>query len=115
MRQREVPVWIETLLSRGFSCSEPEYVHYRQERLRKWITESTQGHENGEQQLRDAALGRLSADDPKALVRALSCLFVVGASSDGGAVEPLTKHSDEAVRKAARTCLFELQRRRNDG
>ena len=114
MRQREFAVWIEGLLSRlPFSCSDPEYVHSRQEAIRNWITETTRAYENGEQELREAALNRLSGDDPELLVRALSCLFVVGTASDGSAVEPLTKHSNEAVRKAARTCLFEIRGRFN--
>jgi hypothetical protein len=42
---------------------------------------------------------------------ALACLFVVGTSADIPAVEPLLQHPTEAVRKAARTCLFEMRRR----
>ena len=114
MRQREFPVWIETLLSRvPYSCAEPEHVQVRLDSLRKLIRESTSPHEDGVRQLHDAALARLSSSDPDALVRALSCLFVVGDTLDAQAVDQHTKHPNEAVRKAAKSCLFAIRRRRN--
>ena len=45
------------------------------------------------------------------LEHALAVLFVVGNAGDTAAVEPLLSHRDERVRKAARTCLFEIRRR----
>jgi hypothetical protein len=45
--------------------------------------------------------------------RALTCLFVVGNSSDVAAVKPFASHDVEFVRKAARTCLVEIRRRLN--
>jgi hypothetical protein len=42
---------------------------------------------------------------------ALAALFVVGRASDATVVEPLLSHRSEPIRKAARTCLFEIRRR----
>jgi hypothetical protein len=43
--------------------------------------------------------------------RALAVLFVVGNAADAAAVESVLSHRDERLRKAARTCLFEIRRR----
>ncbi len=108
----EFPAGIKRLLARlPYSCSEPEYTHFRQDIVRKWIRDVADAHENGLQQVRDAALAQLADPDPAMLQRAITCLFVVGRSSDVPAVEPLTSHPDESVRKAAHTCLFEIRRR----
>jgi hypothetical protein len=53
----------------------------------------------------------LRHDDPAVVERALTCLFVVGLSSEVNAVEQLLDHPDESVSKAARICAFELRRR----
>jgi hypothetical protein len=111
----ELPFWIRDLLSRRwYSCSEPAYVHFRQGLLREWVMEAVDGHENGSEQLRQACCAYLQHDDAQVVRQALACLFVVGVATDANAVEPLLSHSDEAIRKAARTCLFEIRRRLAD-
>lgn len=110
MSEHESLPEIERFLDRlGYSCSEPEYVSYRQKLLREWVTHFADVH--GEHALRNAALARLAEPDPRAVERALSCLFVVGCLSDVSAIEELNSHSDLGVRKAARTCLFEIRQR----
>ena len=111
----ELPVWIERLLKVGwYSCSEPQYVQYRQGLLREWVLEAVEGHVNGRNELRDACVRHLTDSDETVVKNALSCLFVVGTSVDVPAVEPILDHSTEKVRKAARTCIFEMRRQPAD-
>jgi hypothetical protein len=86
-------------------------VHFRQEFLRETILAAAAENERGLEQLRAAALEQLGDGDPYLIERALTCLFVVGVSSDVEAVKPLTSHDVEFVRKAARTCMVEIRRR----
>ena len=112
----ELPFWIRDLLSRRwYSCSEPAYVHFRQGLLREWVMEAVDGHENGREQLRQACCAYLQHSDAQVLEQSLACLFVIGLATDAYAVEPLLSHPDEAIRKAARTCMFEIRRRVADG
>ena len=112
MPDTEVPIDIERFLDRlTLTCSEPEFVHSRQETLCKWVTEMADAYPDGRELLRNASLRRLADADARMIERALSCLFVVGARADVTPVEPLTSHTNEGVRKAACTCLFELRRR----
>jgi hypothetical protein len=112
MPQSELPTGIERLLTRvTYSCAEPGYVHFRQDQLRKWIGEVADAHENGWELLRRGAVEQLGHDDSAMVDHALAVLFVVGNAGDAAAVEPLLSHRDERVRKAARTCLFEIRRR----
>lgn len=45
------------------------------------------------------------------VVRALGCLYMVGKGTDAPVVEPFLSHPQDFVRKAARTCLFEIRKR----
>jgi hypothetical protein len=85
-------------------------VSARQEVLREWVWEVA--HRHGRDALRGAALARLAGADPRAVERALACLFVIGSLSDVSDIEPLLHHADPDVRKAARTCRFEIRHRR---
>ena len=115
LNDSELPYWIRNILSkRWYSCSEPAYVHFRQGLLREWVMEAVDGHENGREQLRQACCAYLQHDDVQVVKQALACLFVVGLKTDAKAIEPLLSHSHEAIRKAARTCLFEIRRRLAD-
>jgi hypothetical protein len=73
--------------------------------------QAVEGHENDLEQLRQACCAYLKHEDTQVLEPALACLFVIGVATDTSAVEPLLHHSDESIRKAARTCLFESRRR----
>ena len=112
MPQRILPTGIERFLARvTYSCSEPEFVHSRQDVLRQWVTEVADAHADGWELLRQGAVAQLAKNDSESVDRALAVLFVVGAANDAGTVEKLLSHQDERVRKAARTCLFEIRRR----
>src|SRR5262249_40289786 len=104
MPQNDCPIWIDRLLTRGhYSFSEPKWVHFRKGLLRETILNAAAENENGMEQLRGAALEQLGDGNPYLIERALTCLFVVGVSSDAEAVKPLASHEVEFVRKAART------------
>ena len=108
----DLPVWIERLLKHGsYSCSETEYVKFRQELLREQVLEVANAHENGRIRLHEACLQHLADSDDNVVRNALSCLFVIGGSTDVQAVEALLQQPSEVVRKAARTCHFEIRRR----
>src|ERR1043165_2102290 len=93
---REIPTEIDRSIVRlPYSCSEPEFVHFRQKAVRQWVTEITGAHEDGREILRSTALARLSDDDAAMVTRALTCIFVVRTSTDVVAVQPLTKHQDQ--------------------
>ena len=48
MPQSELPTAIEHFLTRvPYSCSEPGYVHFRQDVLREWVAKVADAHENG--------------------------------------------------------------------
>jgi hypothetical protein len=112
MAWQELPVGIQRLLLRGhYSCSENDFVHFRQEQLRRFVGEIVKTHEDGVTLLREGALKQLSHEDANMVDHALSCLFVVGERDDIPAIEGLLSHPDESVRKAARTCLFEIRHR----
>jgi hypothetical protein len=112
MPQSELPTGIERLLTGvTYSCSEAGHVHFRQDLLREWVGEVADAHENGWELLRQGAVAQLASEDARMIDRALAVLFVVGNAGDAPAVEPLLSHPDARVRKAARTCLFEIRRR----
>jgi hypothetical protein len=111
----ELPYWIRDILSQQwYSCSQPAYVHFRQDLLRERVLQAVDGYENGREQLRRACCVYLQHDDAQVLEQSLACLFVIGLATDANAVEPLLRRPDEAIRKAARTCLFEIRRRLAD-
>ena len=111
----EIPFWIQDILSkRWYSCSEPAYVHFRQDLLREWVIRAVDSYEDGREQLRQACRAYLQHEDTQVVLQSLACLFVIGLSADATAVEPLLSHPDESIRKAARTCLFEIRRRPTD-
>ena len=112
MAQNELPTGIERLLTRlKWSCSEPEFVRIRQCAIRQVVREVADAHEDGWELLREGAVAQLADEEADMIDRALSVLFVVGNASEAAAVEPLLSHPDQRVRKAARTCLFEIRRR----
>ena len=110
--EHDRPSWVEDLLAHpGFVCSQPSWVHFRQDLTREKIIEVINAYENGVELLHGAACEYLLHDNVKDIVCALTCLFVVGTAEDVTVVEPLIKHPSESVRKAAKTCLFEIKRR----
>jgi hypothetical protein len=62
----------------------------------------------GRDQLRQVSLAALASDDLEKVAIALVCLGVVGDSEDLHHVDPLVGHDSDLVRRAARTCRFEL-------
>jgi len=109
-RMDEEPAWIELLFKRQnrHHCFKTPFLLQLNARQ---IEESLSLVPEERSHLRRIALQRLASDDIDHVVIALLALFVVGTSADALIVEPLTVHGDEYVKKAAKTCLFELRRR----
>jgi hypothetical protein len=106
------PIWIEQLFTQlWFSCSQNEYVHLRQNILRDQVIQIVETHENGNEELRQACHICLQHDNKGIIERGIACLFVIGSARDISFIEPLLQHPEESVRKAARTCIFEIKHR----
>ena len=112
MQKSELSFWIEDLLTRRpYSCREPAFVHVRQDVTRERIIQIVDANEDGRELLHGACSEYLQHEDVRHIVCALACLFVMGTSADIAVVEPLLKHPQDFVCKAAKTCLFEIRRR----
>ena len=108
----ELPAWMTPVLARlGFSCAENGFVQARVSAMRDHVEAVADSVQNGRAELRAAALRQLTDERPEMVDRAVSCLFVLGTADDLGAIRPLIDHGDVRVQKAARTCVFELERR----
>ena len=106
------PYWIRDLLTRlPYSCADTPQYQIRRDILCERVIEVADNYAGGREQLRTACCAHLSHEDADIVVHALSCLFVVGLAIDAPAVESLLSHEDEHIRKAAKTCIFELRRR----
>jgi len=108
----DFPLWIEHLLyGLWFSCSETGYVHIRQKMLRQDVLRAIDAHENGYDELQKACYICLKYENKIVVEKALACLFVIGSVVDVEFINPLLEHPEESVRKAARTCIFEIKNR----
>ena len=89
MQKSELPFWIEDLLTRQpYSCSEPAFVHFRQDMTRKRIIRIIDANEDGRELLHGACCEYLQHEDVRHIVCALTCLFVIGTSADVAVVGP---------------------------
>ena len=112
MQKSELSFWIKDLLTHPpYSCSEPAFVHVRQDVTRERIIQIVDANEDGRELLHGACCEYLQHEDVRHIVCAPTCLFVIGTSADIAVVEPLLKHPQDFVCKAAKTCLFEIRRR----
>lgn len=111
-REGELPREVKRLLTIDyFSCSEPAHVKLRQECLRGFVQRVAQTQIQGWEIIQRAAVAQLEHSNPKMIDRALSILYIVGEKENIPRVQQFLEHPHEQVRKAARTCLFELQKR----
>ena len=105
----EEPAWVQLLFNRGHGLD--AFRNRFVLDIHRLIVEECIAPESGRQEvLRRAAAAALETADPARVVQGLSFLLVVGTESDGAIVEPLTQSTNDAVQKAAKTCLFELMR-----
>jgi hypothetical protein len=107
------PAWIEQLFRSGvgLACFDGEYSVFRQALAKQNIQLLIDGELEGAQALRGASLVELRGIDAHKVERALIYLMVVGQAADVHAIETLLDHPNETIRKAAKTCCFELQSR----
>jgi hypothetical protein len=108
------PAWIEWLFQSGVGSGnfDPPYALSRQRNDRRQVTSMVESETDGARQLREASLTELRGDDPGRVERSLFYLMMVGQPADVPSVERLLGHPKETIKKAARTCLFELKRQR---
>ena len=111
---KEYPGWIELLFKSavGKNCFEGEYAPFRQDMWKDEIRSRMEGVPNAGRDLRSAALAELCSEDLYRLSSAIMCLIVVGKPGDASHIEQLTSHANEYIRKAAKSCLFELRRKK---
>ena len=107
------PGWIEALFrSRiGSGCCETQFIRSRQEVMKRIVGGRIPDDPGAADELRQAALDALSGDDGDRVEQALAFLLVVGRAEDAGFIEPMTRSSNDLIRKGAKACLFELRRR----
>ena len=107
------PAWIEWLFRSGIGlgCFDGEYALFRQRLARENIQSLIDAEPESLQLLRRSSLQELHSTDTHKIERALLYLMVVGRAADVAAVETLLRHPSEIVRKAAKTCRFELKKR----
>jgi len=110
----DYPVGIDRLFRSGLAlgCFESRYAPFRQGVMKESVAEYIASVTDGAERLRTVCLQALNSEDLRIAERALAYLLVVGDASDADVVDPLVAHPNETIRKAARTCLFELRRRR---
>jgi hypothetical protein len=104
---RRWPAWIELLIKRGHGLDAFRNrfaLDLHPETVEEYMAQA----DGRRDELRHAAVAAIESDDPAPVVQALSFLLVAGTDSDASFVEPLTRATNDAVQKAAKTCLFEL-------
>jgi hypothetical protein len=112
----ERPAWLEALFKSSLRLDwvEGAYALFRQRLWKEWVLSRIEGIVDGAEILRRASLEELASEDLHMVSRALMCLIVVGLPSDIGDVERLLDHPQEYIRKAARTCRFELKQKERE-
>ena len=113
MKSGPYPAWIELLFRSGIglSCFDAYNARFHQRNARKYVQDLIESQKNGTAELRDVSLNELCSDDARRVERALAYLMVVGRGADIPAIASTGSHPDEIVKKAAKTCRFELSKR----
>lgn len=75
------------------------------------IASEADGQPNGRADLRRESLAIVRGDAPGAVAMALVYLGIVGEPEDLSQVDGFLFHSDNLVRRAAKTCRFEIVQR----
>jgi hypothetical protein len=96
----------------GLNCFDPPYALFRQAKDRDEVNRIIESESGGAEQLRDASLNELLSHDTRRVERALFYLMLIGQAGDIPAVEALSGHPNDTVKKGAKTCRFELKKRR---
>ncbi len=101
------PGWIQFLYKRDsadYSLRSAFLLKFTNEILAEKVCSEPDGRE----QLRQAALAELGSEDPEVVALSLVYLGVVGRPEDLPTVQRFVDDPSELVRRAARTCAFEL-------
>lgn len=91
-----------------WDLSRPRFMDFQ----RGHITEKTAADPMFPSRLRHVALEALERDDPEVVCRALTSLAFVGIRDDLPIIEGLATDNDSKISRFARTCMFEITKRR---
>lgn len=105
----DIPGWIEHLYSRG-DASHALHTGFLLNITYDFITDVVEAHADGRSQLRQNALNRLESSADNEIALSLIFLAVVGHAEDASNVSALLHHPSELVQKAAKGCVFALNR-----
>jgi hypothetical protein len=83
------------------------------ETFRGFIKTGGDGRADFEERLREASLHALTLDDPSLVRRGLQCLAIVGQVQDTPLLTRLLAHREPLIVRDAKTCLFEIEHRRD--
>jgi hypothetical protein len=106
----DTPGWIRLLFKR-FSADHALHTAFLLGQMNERIASDVNVQPNGRADLRRESLALLDGDDPGAVAMSLVCLGIVGESKDLCRVDPLLSHESDLVRRAARSCRFEISQR----
>ena len=106
----DTPGWIQLLFKRS-KAESALHSAFLYDLNKANILEEINARPNGPDELRQVALGELDSADPETLAMTLVFLSIVGKPEDLRIVGnlQLADHSSELVRRAAKTCLFDLR------
>ncbi|MHC4716322.1 MAG: hypothetical protein ACYS5V_05080 [Planctomycetota bacterium] len=90
----------------GMSAFSTRFLHQLH---RDFVQDAVGGDPDRSEQLRAASLEAIQSDGNRMIIDGLAFLLVVGTPADVAVVEPFAEHQNEEVRKAAKTCCFELR------
>ena len=102
--------WIEMLFSRRYGATAFS-TPFLPSSFRNSIAESLSQVPDGAQALHAASVRRLNCEKAEPVLSALLALSLVGSRADIALIEPLKSSSNECIRNAATTCLFEIIRK----
>jgi hypothetical protein len=91
-----------------WDLSRPRFMDFQ----RDHIAEKTAADPMFPSRLRHVALEALERDDPEVVCRALTALAFVGVRDDLPVIEGFATDDDPRTARFARTCLFEITKRR---
>jgi hypothetical protein len=109
----DYPGWIQLLYKRK-SASHALHTSFLLHLTNSDIAQLANFQPDGRDQLRKIAILELNSEDTQIIALSLVFLGVVGQPDDLVYVEPFVNHPFDLVRKAARTCQFELRQGSKD-
>ncbi len=104
------PTWIQILIKRSHA-GHALHSAFLLDLACQSIAEYADAEPNGRGELRQFALGEAQSADVEMAALALVFLSVAGVPADLAFAQGFVKHPSDLVRRAARTCCYELRQR----